>query len=206
LRTDTLPQRLEIALEARDDAERLREVAITADDGESFAEAIEAEFRAPMIALTSSAFALDAFYGSVIHHAPDTRVKASPRSAKLKETFKHAFTLSADQEQAIDEPLRQIFDFRGTAVHPREEYAEPVVHPVFGLGMEQPLVIFSYENARLSYDFAHRLIWLCLHRPKARWPDLVKWCDETKERVRRPDDLEAPGTQSTGALAGPFVP
>ncbi len=41
-----------------------------------------------MTAVAAAAFAIDAFYASVLEHAPDTKVVASSRDASIFETFK----------------------------------------------------------------------------------------------------------------------
>lgn len=43
-----------------------------------------------MIAIAASAFAVDAFYASVLPHAPATKVAARSRDASIFETLKSA--------------------------------------------------------------------------------------------------------------------
>jgi len=56
-----------------------------ADDKEKFSEALQREFEASLIAVTASAFAIDAFFASVVEHAPDTRVSEDPPRGDLRD-------------------------------------------------------------------------------------------------------------------------
>lgn len=59
-------------------------------------------------------------------------------------------------------------------------------HPVFNLGMEARFVIFRAENAVNAQLFARKLIYVCLRRPKRRYPALVARCDPLKDVVLEP--------------------
>lgn len=148
VRTDTLHAWLHVSAQAADDAEGGRIIAAGAaeDDSVTFREGLEREFRASLIAIAAAAFAGDAFYGSVIQHAPETRVAARPRNRKIFETLKRAFSLSGNQLSALDEHLRLIFRLRDEAVHPPAEWAEPILHPAFNLGMEPRLVKYRQRT------------------------------------------------------------
>src|SRR3972149_8917842 len=93
LRSDTFHHWLQIAAQASDDAEAARRIALEADrdDNETFNGALEREFRASMVAVAAAAFAIDAFYGSVLEHAPDAHVVAGSRDATIFETLKRGF-------------------------------------------------------------------------------------------------------------------
>jgi hypothetical protein len=188
LRTDTFGHWLAVAHDAVSRSQVARELGIEAGPDDAFLAAIESEFRASLIGVSAAAFALDAFYASVIHKAPETRIKARRRAATLSETFKRAFALTHANAAAMHQPMRDVFRFRRQAVHPPEEFEPPVAHPVFGVGMERRFVIFRTENALLATTFAHRLIWLCLHRPKPRWTELVAWTEGAKRLVEEPQD------------------
>jgi hypothetical protein len=54
--------------------------------------------------------------------------------------------------------------------------------------MEPRFVIFRTENAAVATSFAHRLLWVCLHRPKAAWTDLGEWCEGAKRLIEPPAD------------------
>src|SRR5436190_1769233 len=70
-----------------------------------------------MVAIAAAAFALDAFYASVIEQAPIIKVAAKSRDASIFETLKRAFLLRPEQRTALREQLRLIFRLRDQAVH-----------------------------------------------------------------------------------------
>jgi len=116
LRTDIFDDWLRIAERASDDSEAARRDALEAplDDNEAFTSSVQREFEASMIAVAASAFALDAFFASVVEHAPEVRISAESRDAEIFETFKRAFALSHARFTSLREPLRMIFDFVAT--------------------------------------------------------------------------------------------
>jgi hypothetical protein len=156
------------------------------DDGETFNATLLREFEAAMTAVMAAAFALDSFYASVVHYAPDARVDAKKRYAKVYETLKCAFALTGRQFESIREPLRLVFVLRGEAVHPPAAWVEPVLHPVFNLGMEPRFVKFRAENAVNAQLLARSIIFACLRKPKSRYGDLVAWCESIKDVVPEP--------------------
>jgi len=187
VRTDTFHHWLQIAAQASDDAADARNAAIEAgDDDEVFNRALEREFRASMIAVAAAAFAVDAFYGSVLLHAPQTRIDAKSRDGSIFETLKHAFSLSGERQAALREPLRVMFRLRDRAVHPRAAWVAPTRHPVFNLLMEPRFVEYTVENAVNAQLLARRLIWACLQAPKREHIDLAAWCEALKDSVAEP--------------------
>jgi hypothetical protein len=105
-------------------------------DDDVFNAALEAEFRASLLAVAASAFAVDAFYASVVEAASDARVRARTRDGRIFETLRRAFDLTPGQRAALHEPSRIVFRLRDEAVHPPAVWAEPALHPIFNLGME----------------------------------------------------------------------
>jgi hypothetical protein len=188
LRTDIFDHWLRIAEQASDDSQVARRVAVDApsDDAETFNKALEREFRAAMITIAASAFALDAFYASVLEHAAETWVKAESRDARIFETLKRAFALTSEQQDAAREPLRVLFRLRDEAVHPPATWAEAVLHPVFNVGMEPRFVKYRAENADNAQLLARKLIYLCLRKPKTKYANLVSWCEALKYLVPEP--------------------
>jgi hypothetical protein len=175
--------------EACDDCSAARESTKGADD-DDFAISVESEFRRGMQAVTAAAFAIDAFYGSVVEHAPELRVRAKSRAKSIAATFGRGFVLTNAQQREASKLVVQVFRFRDRAVHPRAEFVAPVRHPTFGLGMDPRFVIFRLENANASRIGVHRLLWLLLHRPRGRYASLVEWATASKALVEAPPDPE----------------
>lgn len=188
LRADTFHHWLQVAAQASDDAEAARTAAVNLerDDHETFNRGLEREFRTSMVAVAAAAFAIDAFYGSVLQHAPGTKVRARSRDGAIFETLKRAFSLSAAQQAVLREPLRVIFRLRDDAVHPPAAWVEPAWHPVFNVGMEPRFVNYRVENAINAQLLARKLIWSCLRSPKPEHADLATWCEAAKDLVAEP--------------------
>lgn len=188
LRADTFHHWLKIAEEASSDAEAARRIAVdaNADDDEAFNSGLEAEFQASMVAIAAAAFAIDAFYSSVIEHAPSARVPANSRPASIIETLKLAFSLSGTQQDALHEPIRTLFRLRDQAVHPPAAWVKPALHPAFNLGMEPRFVNYRVENAINAQLLARKLISTCLQRPKPGHSDLAEWCQGLQEMIPEP--------------------
>ena len=140
-----------------------------------------------MIAITASAFAIDAFFASVVEHAPQARVTAKSRDGTIFETFKRAFRLSHAQLTALRQPLRVLFRLRRDAVHPPATWAEPVLHPIFGLGMEPRFVNYRAENAVNAQLLVRKLVFLCVRTPRASYPALSAWCETLRDVVPEPE-------------------
>jgi len=139
-----------------------------------------------MVALSSAAFAIDAFYASTVERASAAKVVASSRDASIFETLKRAFDLRTTDPNIIRNALVDIFRYRDQAVHPPARFIEPVPHPVFGLQMEPRFVMFRIENAESTRAFVHQIIWRCLDKPNAAYPELVEWCEAAKTNIQPP--------------------
>jgi hypothetical protein len=190
VRTDTFHHWLDIAERAAADAERARLVAVQADLGDhaAFTRGLEDEFRTSMVAVAAAAFAIDAFYASVLQHAPEIRVGSGTRDGAIFETLKRGFSLTTEQSTVLREQLRLIFRLRDDAVHPPATWAQPVLHPAFNVGMEPRLVKFRAENAINAQLFASKVIWLCLHKPKGQQTALVSWCEALRDVISEPPE------------------
>lgn len=120
VRTDIFQHWLRIAQEASGEAEDAHASALESrgDDTEEFGKALGRDFRASLIAIAAAAFAIDAFYASAVHQAPDINVSCKTRDATIFETLKRGFSLTPAQQKALREPLRNLFRLRDNAVHP----------------------------------------------------------------------------------------
>lgn len=190
LRVDVFPEWLDVAERAAKDAETARAIAVKAseeeDANEAFSNAIGDEFRTSMVAVAGAAFAIDAFYGSVLQHASSAKVEARSRASCIFETLKRAFSMTSAQQEQLHENLRPLFRLRDSAVHPPASWTKPVKHPAFNVGMEPRFVHFRAENALNGQTFARNLISYCLRSPKDKYNDLAEWCESWKDRVPPP--------------------
>ena len=190
IRTHSWKHWLAIAAEAADKATLAREAVMSAADDDALAPALEREFRDAMTGLCAATFAIDAFYAAVVEYAPDTRVDEGPWDAQVFETLERAFRMTTEQREALRAPLHQMYTARHEAVHPPAQFREPVTHPVLGVEMEPRFVIFTAESAAKAHSHAHRLIWLCLHEPRAEHELLAHWTRDALGLMEAPDGGE----------------
>lgn len=115
---------------------------------------LEAELRASMRALTSVAFAIDAFYASVKARSPEHpqqavwNEKETPRRKQVAETLRHHLRVTNNaQAKELSHRIGEIFRFRDWAVHPGSRYREPVYRPDIDAGVDWHFVVFSAANA-----------------------------------------------------------
>jgi hypothetical protein len=186
VRTDAWHHWLKACDEARDDCHRAREGSRGASE-DDFRTQIEQEFRRGMQAVGAAAFALDAFYASVVEHAPEARIVVSSRAKSVTATLLNAFTVTNPQGKYIRVMLRDIFRFRDAAVHPPARFVAPVRHPTFGLNVDPRFVMFGLENVVKIRDGVHQLLWLLLHRPRPRYPALVEWAAAGESLIADPE-------------------
>lgn len=187
VRTDTWPHWIAVARASNDQAASARADGISAGPDEDFRRALELEFRVSMTSVCASAFALDAFYGSTVFHAPEARTTSKNRHGTILETLKRAYRFNGEQQNAAHDGLRQIFDLRRKAVHPDAEFEKPVGHPVFGLAVDPRFLWFRMENAITALRIAHQLIWFCLNRPKPQHSALTEWTKAALTLITEPD-------------------
>jgi hypothetical protein len=188
LRNDIFHHWLRISEQEAERAQRARNVAegATDRDGQEFNDALDDEFRASLLAVAAAAFAIDAFYASAIHQAPETRVVSRTRDASIFETLKRGFALTGRQQKALRKPIRALFRARDEAVHPPTRWAVPISHPAFKVGMDPKLVAYRAEVGREAATLAQQIIWTCLQVPKQRFPELTAWATELSAMVEKP--------------------
>jgi hypothetical protein len=118
-------------------------VAHTAKEDASKGAALEEEFRAPMVAMTSAAFALDGFYASLKERIPlEADLQAAwaknrtGRAVRISETLGGAFILTPSYREVFASTVAEVFKWRDRAVHAPARYLEPLLHPDLGVGVE----------------------------------------------------------------------
>ncbi len=159
LRTDMWPHWLRESI----DAARLAQAEAAKipgireeDDQEALAEVTTAELRASMRAITSAAFAVDAFYSAVAARSPThphaqlwrTREgRRTPRHSQIFETLRYSLKLQNPGATEIRKGIKELFKFRGWAVHPGSRYREPVYRSDLDAGVDWHFMAFRSENA-----------------------------------------------------------
>ena len=134
--------------------------------------ALEGEFVGGMQAIVAAATALDAFYATVksnIELPSDLTLvwqrNRTPRYAQLIEVLRRGFSLKPHTAKAWRPMLKQLYRFRGWAVHPSASFSAPVAHPDLTSATEHRFVAFTYENARSAVHIALAITALLSAKP-----------------------------------------
>lgn len=156
LRTDMWPQWLAEAVEAAVLARELSAQippAVAKGDDQRVDILLVRELRASMRAMTAAAFALDAFYASVKARSPqhphqeEWVSNGTTRPAQIFETLRYHLKIKNAGAKEIRRRIRELFKFRGWAVHPGSRFREPIVRPDVAVGLDWHFTVFRAENA-----------------------------------------------------------
>jgi hypothetical protein len=160
LRMDLWPQWLHEALEATVaaravHADLVAEAAAQTEEGR-LAELLDLELRTCMRAISSAAFAVDAFYASVQARSPAHPDRAkwrapgrrrTPRQAQVSETLRYHLKLKQPGAGEIRSRIKQLFRFRGWAVHADSKFQDAIHRADLDLGVDWHHAAFGTENA-----------------------------------------------------------
>jgi hypothetical protein len=190
---DTHPYWIRVAMRNEIDSQLAHDqllLAIEAEDEANKAGLLLAEFEASMVAVTSAAFSVDAFYASVKERAPvDQSVQdawlsnGTARHKQIAETLRLSFELGDDVFEQMRVQLRDLYRFRDWAVHPPAEFRQPQMHRDIGSGVEWRFVAFTAENARAATNAAVRIVVHTLRRPRAKHAGLKDWAPGQVKRM-----------------------
>lgn len=181
-----------VAIEQLSAAHKARQECLAAQGGSKPNEASEAvprEFIASALATTTSAFAVDAFYGAAkdvaqVPQATRDKWKADPpaRHRQILETLKAGSKLGA-QTQPLGEEIKLLFKKRGALVHPPEQTTAGAPHPAMPAGGH-----FAIEYTQYTLEVAERSVkamldvfTTCIANPKAH---IEKWANDRKGLVQ----------------------
>lgn len=160
------------------------------EDGEQIGRLLEKEFSHGMQTISAAAFAIDAFYGSVIDHIaipPDLiaawRRNKTSRANQICEVLRRGFLVGPQSSKQMRDALKQIFSFRDKAVHPNSTLSEAIWHPILEVGMEWRFVVFRFENARAAVTFALNILAQITRRPKPENKALVTYSAGAVKRL-----------------------
>jgi hypothetical protein len=145
------------------------------------------EFRASIVSIGASAYALDALYGStVIPQAfrdqwPNSR-GGPPREAKIREALKVQFSVGPVSTAWVGE-FRWLFDLRDAAVHADERPAVTLPHPAGGSTAPEH-IRYSVESAERAANFVLSVFRWCVDHPRLNKPEAVKWAAAARTLMR----------------------
>ena len=153
-----LVEQLEDALELDDKARAgAVEDALTA--------ILSRELRASMRAMTSCAFAIDAFYAMVKARSPDHPQQTewtknrTARKTQVSETFRHQLRIrNAQSIDSVRTRVSEIFRYRDWAVHPGSKYRDPEYRQDLNASMDWHFKAFRRENAVTATQWTVTLI------------------------------------------------
>ncbi|MFC3891624.1 hypothetical protein ACFOWZ_09055 [Lentzea rhizosphaerae] len=92
-------------------------------------DAILREFRASLVAVTSSAYTVEAFFGDIKYLLPAPTEKPNKRHIALSSAFKLAFRIADSEHSRLQHELSWLFDLRDQAAHPYTESEPAQEHP-----------------------------------------------------------------------------
>ncbi|WP_169744264.1 hypothetical protein [Knoellia aerolata] len=200
LRMDLWPQWLHEALDATIAArvayaDLLAEVAGQGEAGDRLAELLDRELRACMRAISSSAFAVDAFYASVQARSPAHPDRAkwrapgrrrTPRQAQVSEALRYHLKLRQPGASEIRARIKQLFKFRGWAVHADATFRDAIHREDLDLGVGWHHAAFRTENAVATLGSTFQMLDVLVVRLERGCQELREYAPFARERL---DDL-----------------
>lgn len=154
-----------------------------AADDEALAMLMHQELTLGMQAMTSAAFALDAFYASVKVRAgahPDeqrwlSKARATPRHSQVFETLRYHLKLRPPGANGIRKIIQQIFGWRGAAVHPGSRFREPVIRDELDAAVDWHFVVFRAQNSVLAAQATIQILDILVERLERGSAELREW-------------------------------
>jgi len=178
---------LEIALEHVSSAESAHATLTDvwdSDDTEAKSQALELDFVHSMQSVVAAAVAVDAFYALIRQHVevPEVTLEAwrrnrTSRPSQVSEVFRLAFELGPKSAKRMRSGLRELYQWRDWAVHPKAGFGPPVKYDELGVATEWRLVAFQSSNARGATSIALSIIAQLQPRVRAKYGGLKEHCD-----------------------------
>jgi hypothetical protein len=184
LRMDTWPYWLAEGVGAAIAAAEVAPItpALVAADSEGASRLMVAELRASMRALTSSAFAIDAFYASVKARSPVPpeqsvwHQKGTTRHKQVAATLRHHLQVKDNQaSKELSKRVKEIFRFRDWAVHPGSQFREAIYRQDVDAGVDWHFVAFRASTAVVGVAKTVQLLDHMVRVLDRGSEDLVKW-------------------------------
>lgn len=177
VRVDVWPMWIEIAAAQRNLARETRAQNPGVDDS-GFGESLRVEMKHSMMSVAAAAFALEAFAASIKHHRPEVaeQVNADSTDGRIHQVFTRAAKFTNETSKNSRDAFRQLFRVRDRAVHPPADWAEPVTHPAFPVGVHPMFVTYRLENAETASVIAATYVRHVAANPRGNDPDWLAWC------------------------------
>jgi hypothetical protein len=158
---------------------------------ESIGRLLEKEFMHGMQAIMAACIAIDAYYASVKNYAnipkevsKNWKKNGTARYKQIAETLKTTFSIPQATFLKIREVLRQCFELRDRAVHPKTGTDKPVLHPEANIISDWRYSAFRYENAKAVVGHALSIIYqTAIQDKKGRCVELKKTCEKQKKEI-----------------------
>ena len=187
------PDWLDVALQhakaARSARSHITE-AIEAGDDHGDHDALVREFHDTLVAVTSSAFALDALYAVIKDFVPisdDERAarKANnlPRAAWVFDAVRRVTPLTNADAKKLSEAMETIYKLRDLAVHPDYNISDFVVHHGLRQAVPAIFVHFRAENALAAFAMAAEVIMRVADLPRPGVEGLAAFAATASEVV-----------------------
>jgi hypothetical protein len=143
------------------------------------------EFQASLVAVSASAHALDALYGSAV--IPQTvrdmwKSRRTKRHGKIREALKQIFDTGQVNASWVAD-FEWLFDLRDAALHAKEKPGPPVPHPL-GTNTAQANVDYSVESAERAVGLAMSVLQWCVDHPRPNLTDAVTWASASRASVQ----------------------
>jgi hypothetical protein len=138
--------------------------------------AVDDEMRAAMVAVVSSAFAMDAMGAKVAEMLGDAAPSVKGRISLLVETFKVALDLGP-RTQAWQVAIRELFAMRGAIVHFVGEATPGLPHPTGTANVSKEAGTYTIEAAAKAVDLALEILTVAHRQPRRRHAALVEWAE-----------------------------
>ena len=151
---------------------------------------LEAEFRAAMTALAACAFAVDAFYATILERFgehPDSgawKRNRTARHAQIAATLHDHLKIKNAAMPTVRQFIKEIFNFRDLAVHPHARFQEPIHREDLDAGVEPRFVTFSARHARLALGLTVELMTSLTDKAgEVATGDNAKWAEFARGRA-----------------------
>lgn len=135
-------------------------------DQEAIGMLLQKEFISGMQAIMAACIAIDAYYASIKEYAnipgdlsKKWKKNGTARYKQIAETLKRTFTISQPTFCKILTILRQCFELRDRAVHPKSGTDQAVLYPELGVISDWRYSAFRFVNVKLAVGHALSIVY-----------------------------------------------